>query len=237
MEIDYNKSHWTQPCPKVDCRKKACECGLKYVFIASAMGDDSEESSMAPKNGAYCNAIVEYEATGAIYVYSSEGVPVEFAGADPSELERKIKELTNSLATETATRETADASLQEEIDSKQNSITANNKLDADLVNDATSTNKFVTAEQVADINTAVQPEDIDYTLVSGLALDSNPSTTTMQLDASKVNISSGATSTENIPFAVASSTQAGVMNSATFNAVTDNTNNINALLNGAVSSA
>lgn len=73
-----DKEHWTgDGCPKYDCRKESCKCGLKYVSIPSALGDDSQGSSAAPENGAYCNAIVKYEANGAVYIYSSEGIPVK----------------------------------------------------------------------------------------------------------------------------------------------------------------
>lgn len=76
MEIDYSKQHWDKgACPKVDCRKNSCKCGLKKVFLASALGDDSKDSPIAPKNGDYCNSIVEYEANGNVYIYSAEGIP------------------------------------------------------------------------------------------------------------------------------------------------------------------
>lgn len=74
MEQNYNKDCWKKPCPKIDCRKKCCKCGLEYVNIPTAMGDDT--GSAAPKKGAYCNAIVVYEANGAVYIYSKEGIPV-----------------------------------------------------------------------------------------------------------------------------------------------------------------
>lgn len=74
-----DKSHWySNKCPQYDCRKKSCskcKCGLNYVNIPITMGDNSEGSAVAPKNGAYCNAIVKYEANGAVYIYSAEGVP------------------------------------------------------------------------------------------------------------------------------------------------------------------
>lgn len=76
MEQDFNKKHWSNPCPKYDCRNNACKCGLKYVSIPAALGDDSAGSEVAPKNGAYCNAVVKYEANGNIYMYSKEGIPV-----------------------------------------------------------------------------------------------------------------------------------------------------------------
>jgi len=75
MEQDYDTKHWTQPCPKYDCRKAACKCGLKYVYLPMSLGDDSPESQIAPKNGAFCDALVVYEANGHIYIYSKEGIP------------------------------------------------------------------------------------------------------------------------------------------------------------------
>lgn len=43
--------------------------------MPAALGDDSVGSEVAPKNGAYCNAVVKYEANGHVYVYTSEGIP------------------------------------------------------------------------------------------------------------------------------------------------------------------
>ena len=71
MEIDMNKDNWSNPCPKYDCRKDSCKCGLKYVNIPLGLAKE-----FAPTKGAYCNAIVEYEDTGAVYIYSKEGIPV-----------------------------------------------------------------------------------------------------------------------------------------------------------------
>lgn len=73
MEItDYDKKCWGNGgCPKVDCRKKCGCCGLRFVSIPAALADDTP-----PENGAFCNAIVRYEDTGAVYIFSAEGVPV-----------------------------------------------------------------------------------------------------------------------------------------------------------------
>lgn len=77
MEQDFNKKHWSNgPCPQYDCRKDSCKCGLTYVNIPAALGDDSASSEVAPKNGAYCNAVVKYEANGNVYMYSKEGIPI-----------------------------------------------------------------------------------------------------------------------------------------------------------------
>ena len=75
--LDYNKEHWeSESCPKYDCRKNSCKCGLRFVDIPAVLGNDSTTSDVAPKNGNYCNAIVRYEANGAVYIYSTEGIPV-----------------------------------------------------------------------------------------------------------------------------------------------------------------
>lgn len=74
MEQNYDKNCWTEKkCPKYNCRKKdcACGCGLKFISVPVSLTEE-----MAPKNGAFSNAIVRYEATGAVYIYSVEGVPV-----------------------------------------------------------------------------------------------------------------------------------------------------------------
>lgn len=76
MDQNYNENCWKKPCPKIDCRKKCCKCGLEFVNISAVLGDDSANSKVAPKDGMYCNAIVRYEANGAVYIYSKEGIPV-----------------------------------------------------------------------------------------------------------------------------------------------------------------
>ena len=114
METNYDKSYWKDDgCPKYDCRKNSCKCGLKSVFLPSALGDDSEGSSIAPKNGAYCNAIVAYEANGNVYIYSKEGIPTL--------VERDTKNLEKVVAKEILDRQAADNTLQGEIDAIKNS--------------------------------------------------------------------------------------------------------------------
>lgn len=75
MNLDYSNK-WDKKCPQIQCRKDPCT-GLQYVFIPATMGDDTKESPVAPKNGAYCNSIVLYEATKAVYIYSKEGIPTK----------------------------------------------------------------------------------------------------------------------------------------------------------------
>ena len=88
-----NENNWSNPCPKYDCRKAACKCGLEYVNIPASLGDDSEGSNVAPKNGAYCNALVIYEANNHVYIYSKEGVPtlIDVDASDISTLEQEVR--------------------------------------------------------------------------------------------------------------------------------------------------
>lgn len=111
-----NEQHWEQEaCPKYDCRKENCKCGMKRVFLATALGDDSEDSPIAPKNGAYCNAIVVYEANEHVYIYSTEGIPT-LVESNGKEIKKLIEELEDGLAQEILDRQAADNALQQEID-------------------------------------------------------------------------------------------------------------------------
>jgi hypothetical protein len=83
-------------------------------------------------------------------------------------------------------------------------------------------------------DTALQPDDINYTVMQDLSVSANGSTSVLQLDADKVNLETGATTTKNIPLTVASHNNAGVMNSATFDAVVSNSAAINTILSGMV---
>lgn len=69
MEQDFDRTHWETPCKKCNC-KKPVE-GLKYVSVPASL-----TSEYAPRNGLYSNAIVKYEETGAVYIFSAEGIPV-----------------------------------------------------------------------------------------------------------------------------------------------------------------
>ena len=57
------------------CGKPKDDCSpFRKIVIPAVMGDDSEDSPSAPENGAYVNALVEYEANGAMYMYASDGI-------------------------------------------------------------------------------------------------------------------------------------------------------------------
>lgn len=48
---------------------------FRKVVVPAVLGPDTGEN--APKNGAYRNVILEYEANGALYIYSSDGIPAK----------------------------------------------------------------------------------------------------------------------------------------------------------------
>ena len=118
--LNFDSEYWKQkPCPKYDCRKSSCKCGLERVFLSTALGDDSEESPVAPENGAYCNAVVVYEANGNVYLYSKEGIPTLVSSE--GNVDELIDSLEKELRAEVSNRREADDALQTEIDNIKNS--------------------------------------------------------------------------------------------------------------------
>lgn len=68
-----NLDDFKDKCPKVDCGDKCSDVPFRKVNIPAAMGDD-KTGEYIPENGLYKNAFVEYEANGALYIYSSDGI-------------------------------------------------------------------------------------------------------------------------------------------------------------------
>lgn len=66
-----NEKKFEKKCPgPIDCFGDR-DVLFRKVLIPMAMGDDTK---FPPKNGAYRNSLVVYEANGAIYIYSSDGL-------------------------------------------------------------------------------------------------------------------------------------------------------------------
>ena len=68
-----NLDDFKDRCPKVDCGDKCSDVPFRKVQIPASMGDDID-GEYAPINGLYKNALVEYEANGALYIFSSDGI-------------------------------------------------------------------------------------------------------------------------------------------------------------------
>ena len=58
-------------CPKKDCHEPNALI-FKKVVIPASVADDRVNP---PKNGDYCNMLVEYAASGNVYIFSSDGIP------------------------------------------------------------------------------------------------------------------------------------------------------------------
>lgn len=218
---------------------------FRKVSIPASMGD---ESSTPPEVGKYYNVLLVYEVNNHAYLYSSDGIPTLLTSEVAQDLEDKINTVANNLAAETTNRQNADAALQQNINTVSGNLatevlnrgnadtTLQNNINAEALTrgnaDTALGNRLTTVEGIAA--TAIQPADINYSVVSDMALDPTVSTSTVQLNESKINLSTGTTTSENIVLPVASTTQAGVMNSSIYDSITANTNNLNAIMNGAV---
>lgn len=171
-------------------------------------------------------------------------------------LSSRIDSLSSSLSTETAAREAGDAALRTEITNAVNTLDAEISADmatldaaiqaeaqaratadADKVDKVDgkglSTNDFTNADK-DKLDSAIQPENIDYTVMTDLKMATTASTTSVVMEGDKVNLKEGTPSDFEIPLPVASATQAGVMNTATYQTIQDNKAKIEAIEGGAV---
>ena len=109
-----------------ECGKTNCTCGkdhcsspaaiqinntetvlFRKVLIPASMGD---ETTNPPVPGAFCNALVVYEATNAVYLYSSDGVPTRIDGMGST------KEIWEAIHGEEDARKDADDAIWVEIE-------------------------------------------------------------------------------------------------------------------------
>lgn len=136
------------------------------VVIPASLGSSEEGQPYAPKNGLFKNAIVQYEADGATFIYTSDGVPVPIVNivlsvnghtgtvvlktsdlendADFQSGEQVTATVTTAVADEAALRTAADAVLQTAI---TNEATARASADTTLQNNIDAE---VTARSTAD---------------------------------------------------------------------------------------
>lgn len=89
---------------------------MRKVIIPSSMGTEEDVPAAV---GKYRNVILQYEANGHIYLYSSDGIPT--AIEVPKDVLDRIAALEHDLTEEAIARENADNALQQEIDDLKNS--------------------------------------------------------------------------------------------------------------------
>lgn len=121
---------------------------LRKVVIPVSMGT---EENVPPAIGKYFNVILQYEANGHIYLYSSDGIPTAIEANIPQEvldridqLEIDVDLLETGLANETTAREQADTTLQNNITAE-----ATARANADTALNTAITSE-ATARQTAD---------------------------------------------------------------------------------------
>lgn len=147
------------------------------------------------------------------YVSEAIGVEASERERDDLALSGRIDTVSSGVAAETLARQNADTALGGRIDGVQNALSA----------EVTARGNADTALQnsVNSIDTAINKD-----VITDLYVDPTTSTTVVELDATKTNIKTSTTATSSIPLPVASGTQAGVMNAATYNAIAKNTQDI-----------
>ena len=242
-------SDFEKQCPNVDCNTAKCPI-FRKVVIPSNMGSDEEGQPYAPENGAYENALVYYEASGVSYIYSSDGIYTKIAQITGGQGE--VISVNGKKGVVTITIDELDGLTADQIVSRINSAKAEDKAytdakiaqveadiptkTSDLTNDSSFQNDTQVANAIAPVSTKIDTVDaaINKNVVNSVGITANSSTDTLNLTDGKINIKTGTTTSEAIPFPVASATSAGVMNSATYQGLVNVTDIANGLLEGAV---
>lgn len=137
---------------------------------------------------------------------------------------------TQAIADEAKAREDADAALDTRVTAVEASTKANKtQIDTNTASIAENTTNIATnTTSISKIN--------DTTVVKSVALSPDASTDVVEVDVGSGTIGDGST-VNSIPLPVASATQAGVMNAATFNAIEGMKEGLSALANEAVAVA
>lgn len=252
-----NKDCFTPKVLEADCDN------TPITFLTTEI-EGVDDTVSPPQNSAYRNTIVKYLTTGHVYLYNSVGIPtlmnegvvdneLSLDSVNPvqnkvitkalnEEAEARIaadNATNNALQAEQETRAAADAQLGKEIvEETQQREDADAGLEAiidtkvDKVNGkGLSTNDYTNADK--DIVDGLESK-LDQDVLNSIQISSTTSTDVLVLEDGKVNLWTDSTNTHEVPLPVASPTSAGVLNSATFNAITTNSNNITNILQGTV---
>lgn len=213
--------------PVIQINSEECPILFHTVELDTSYEEDP------PVIGKYKNILVVYKADGQWVLYNSDGIPAVFganinfnaiqgrpkyAGMEMTS-DTDIPDVTLAVAAEADARVAADEALDGRIDN----------LERDLPLE-------VTARENADIALSGRIDtlagDVNVDVVTGVAV--GDSTSTVDLEVTKTNLSTDASTTTTLTMPTASADQAGVINAATFNAIANNSTLLNALLNGAV---
>lgn len=206
---------------------------FRKVVIPISMGDDTDVPAAI---GKYRNVLLVYEANNHAYLYSSDGIPTLLTSDEVKNLEEKINAVAGDLVTETNARVDADQLLQQDINTKVSASdlapVALSGAYSDLTGTPTIDTTLSTTSNNAVANATVS-NAINNAVITDVSVGA-PTTSAVTLSIANKNLYSGNTGSTTTTLPVASTTQAGVMNTSTYEAITTNSNNINAILNGAV---
>lgn len=213
-----------------DCFPKPVSVGpcqaVPVVFLSTEI-DGVDDSINPPENGAYRNTIVTYTLTNHVYIYDSAGIPTRtnYEGVIDEALDITSDRAVENKAITKAIADTAEA-LQTNINLE---VMAREQ---DRDNLQTNINNEVERAKKAEQNLQTELNSVNDTSVQkDTAVSADNSTVTITKTTGKLSEEG---TEEAMPLPVASAESAGVMNPATFNAVQDNAENIDAILGGAV---
>lgn len=237
-----NKCSGKNP-PTVLSIEQPCEPVLFHrVDYPASLGDDT---TVDVNELDYRNVLLVF-ANDHVYIYSSDGIPTQLVGdaQDVSALKAQIEALGGQLVEETTAREDADTTLGNQIATLQNDLgQAVSELQADVANEALERDEAdqKLQNQISDLNESVETQldslDAsitaleDATVQKDTSVSANDSTVTITKTTGE--LTAAGTETD-LPLPVASETSAGVMNASTYQAVQENSENIDSILNGAV---
>lgn len=202
-------------------------CKAVPVVFLSTNIDGVDDGQYPPENGAYRNTIVTYTLTKHVYIYDSAGIPTRtnYEGAIDEALDITSDRAVENKAITKAIADTAEA-LQTNINLE---VMAREQ---DRDNLQTNINNEVERAKKAEQNLQTELNSVNDTSVQkDTAVSADNSTVTITKTTGKLSEEG---TEEAMPLPVASAESAGVMNPATFNAVQDNAENIDAILGGAV---
>lgn len=190
------------------------------VNFPASLGDDTQ---VLPDTLNYKNVLLYYEANNHAYLYSSDGVPtlISMGEINVEEIQAKLAELGVEIDTINTNLTNLEQSTTDKFTEVEQEIT-------ELQSGAEETQATL-ASQAQTLENYGETDVVKNVTVS----TTDASTVTMRVRTGFIKgVEDDYISGK--PFPVASETQAGVMNAATFSAVQANSQNIDSILGGAV---
>lgn len=214
---------------------------IRKVVIPASIGDDNTNP---PVVGKYCNVVLFYEANWHVYLYSSDGIPTLISDNGDVDFDRiQNRPWYNGAPMTSDTRIPKVPSAVSELNNDRNYQTASQvsntvsnavAAEANIRQGADETlRNDIDAEVLARQNAITTlTNKINRDVMYDLEMSTSAQSVSFKED--KVNVVTGATSTEIDTIPAASSTTAGIITAAEYTTLVDSEEKIEALLNGAV---